>query len=134
MKKLIALVCVIFPVAAMLGCGLNEAGTVKVTIDSIDTVARGDSGWVYGTIESDSTITNVTMAIKDSVGTVLNTTVISANFLPSSYLNRDSVDLFMDMQTMIHANASAAPGIDTLVITVASGVIKRKASHPFVVM
>ncbi|MGA2506349.1 MAG: hypothetical protein ABSF80_02620 [Chitinispirillaceae bacterium] len=151
MKKSLAFLSVGVVIAVTVGCGLNPAGTVTVTIANIDTVVMGDStsirGVVQGTIESDSAITNVTMSIKNSAGTILAATIAKANFThgyasrdtvypnkDTVHITKDTVDLNNDMHTWIYASSSASAGTDTLIITVSSGRITKGASHPFTVI
>jgi hypothetical protein len=132
MTKSTTLLSIGLAVAVIIGCGLNPAGTVTVTVASIDTVVIGSagSGAVHGTIETDSAITNVTMSIKRGASTALN---ITPNFNSNGYNHKDTIDLYSDMQTRISASSGAAVGIDTLIITVRSGSITKGTSHPFVV-
>jgi hypothetical protein len=137
MKKSLAFLSIGMVIAVTVGCGLNPAGTVTVTIANIDTVVIDSvgRGVVQGTIESDSAITNVTMSIKNSAGGIVPAAAIKPNFNASGYKTKDTVDLQNDMQTWISASSSngATAGTDTLIITVSSGSITKGASHPFTV-
>ena len=134
MKKLLALVSAVGLVAMMSGCGLfgpDSPTNVTITIESIsDVTLPSGNGVVKGTIEADSTITNITMVIKNSSGTAVTT--LNATF-DNAYSDKEKVDLATDLNTKIVPQTGAQSATYTLEITAESGDISGNQSKTFTV-
>lgn len=134
MKKLIALLSAAGLVGMMSGCGLfgpASPTSVTITIESIsDVTLPSGNGVVKGTIEADSTLTNISMVIKNSSGTVVST--LTATF-DNAYADMEKVDLAADLNTKIVPQAGATAASYTLEITAESGDITGTQSKTFTV-